>query len=280
MMLLSNEKSVIALDELDAHTMNKYSFKTIAESSVKSQNLNAESRQKSTDSAPKVAESTIDSTKDSTFAPSKAQVAMIESSLEKELIDKLLQKSDDLSATLKGFEKRFSDLQAQANEREKVAKEEGIKEGKMMVDLELKNSIEIEREKIASSINKLDSAIDGAKAQIEKLESELSSIALDIAKEVIIKEISAESAKVAASIAKELLKSMSGNLDVVIKVNPADFEFLNNLAKGKENIKIKSDDAIAKGGVVIISENGNIDGSIMSRYKLLKQSVIENLKGF
>ena len=103
---------------------------------------------------------------------------------------------------------------------------------------------------------------------------------LDIAKEVITKEVSEESAKVAASIAKELLKSMSGNLDVIIKVNPADFEFLNNLAKGKENIKIKSDDAIAKGGVVIISENGNIDGSIMSRYKLLKQSVIENLKGF
>ena len=260
-MLLSNEKSVIGANELDAHTMNKYDFKTITKQEMDSQKQKEEEN-------------------NSDDKPNKAQVAMIESSLEKELIDKLLQKSDDLSASLKGFEERFAELQAQANEREKIAKEEGIKEGKMMVDLELKNSIESEREKIASSINKLDSAIDGAKEQIAKLESELSSIALDIAKEVIIKEVSEESAKVAASIAKELLKSMSGNLDVVIKVNPADFEFLNNLAKGKENIKIKSDDAIAKGGVVIISENGNIDGSIMSRYKLLKQSVIENLKGF
>lgn len=260
-MLLSNEKSVISSNELDAHTMNKYDFKTITKQEIDSH------KQKRDD-------------EDNDDKPNKAQVAMIESSLEKELIDKLLQKSDDLSATLKGFEERFAELQAQASEREKAAKEEGIKEGQMMVNLELKNSIESEREKIASSVNKLDSAIDGAKEQIAKLESELSSIALDIAKEVIIKEISEESAKVAASIAKELLKSMSGNLDVIIKVNPADFEFLNNLAKGKENIKIKSDDAIAKGGVVIISENGNIDGSIMSRYKLLKQSVIENLKGF
>lgn len=260
-MLLSNEKSVISSNELDAHTMNKYDFKTITKQEIDSH------KQKRDD-------------EENDDKPNKAQVAMIESSLEKELIDKLLQKSDDLSATLKGFEERFAELQAQASEREKAAKEEGIKEGQMMVNLELKNSIESEREKIASSVNKLDSAIDGAKEQIAKLESELSSIALDIAKEVIIKEVSEESAKVAASIAKELLKSMSGNLDVVIKVNPADFEFLNNLAKGKENIKIKSDDAIAKGGVVIISENGNIDGSIMSRYKLLKQSVIENLKGF
>ena len=260
-MLLSNEKSVISSNELDAHTMNKYDFKTITKQEIDSH------KQKRDD-------------EENDDKQNKAQVAMIESSLEKELIDKLLQKSDDLSATLKGFEERFAELQAQASEREKAAKEEGIKEGQMMVNLELKNSIESEREKIASSVNKLDSAIDGAKEQIAKLESELSSIALDIAKEVIIKEVSEESAKVAASIAKELLKSMSGNLDVIIKVNPADFEFLNNLAKGKENIKIKSDDAIAKGGVVIISENGNIDGSIMSRYKLLKQSVIENLKGF
>lgn len=263
-MLLSNQKSVISSNELDAHTMNKYDFKTITKQEVDFKKHNNE-------------ENADESNK---IQINKAQVAMIESSLEKDLIEKLLKKSDDLSNSLRGFEEKFETLQAQATEREKVAKEEGIKEGQMMVNLELKNSIESEREKISSSILKLDSAIDGVKEQIAKLESELSSIALDIAKEVIIKEVSEESAKVAASIAKELLKSMSGNLNVVIKVNPADFEFLNNLAKGKENIKIKSDDAIAKGGVVIISENGNIDGSIMSRYKLLKQSVIENIKGF
>ncbi len=261
-MLLSNEKSVIGADELEAHTMNKYDFKTITKQEL---NRHKGDENDSDDEPHKV---------------NKAQAAMIESSLEKDLIEKLLKKSDDLSANLKGFEEKFETLQAQSAEREKAAKEEGIKEGQMMVNLELKNSIESEREKIGNSIIKLDSAIEGAKEQIAKLESELSSIALDIAKEVIIKEVSEESAKVAASIAKELLKSMSGNLNVVIKVNPSDFEFLNNLAQGKENITIKSDDAIAKGGVVIISENGNIDGNIMSRYKLLKQSVIENIKGF
>lgn len=255
--MLSNEKSVISSKELNTHTMNKYEFKTITKNEVKSQNLESHEQK---------------------IEPNKAQVSMIESSLEKDLIEKLLKKSDDLSASLKGFEERFNDLQTKSLEREKVAREDGIKEGKMMADLELKKDIEIEREKIASSLLKLESTIESTKEQIAKLESELSAIALDIAKEVIIKEISTDSAKVAASIAKELLKSMSGNLNVIIKVNPADFEFLNNLAKGKEHITIKSDDAIAKGGVVIISENGNIDGNIMSRYKLLKQSVLDNLQ--
>lgn len=237
--------------------MNKYEFKTITKNEVKMQNIESPEQK---------------------AEPNKAQVSMIESSLEKDLIEKLLKKSDDLSASLKGFEERFSDLQTKSLEREKSAREDGIKEGKMMADLELKKDIENEREKIASSLSKLESTIESTKEQIAKLESELSAIALDIAKEVIIKEISTDSAKIAASIARELLKSMSGNLNVIIKVNPADFEFLNNLAKGKEHITIKSDDAIAKGGVVIISENGNIDGNIMSRYKLLKQSVLDNLQ--
>lgn len=237
--------------------MNKYEFKTITKNEVKMQNIESPEQK---------------------AEPNKAQVSMIESSLEKDLIEKLLKKSDDLSASLKGFEERFSDLQTKSLEREKSAREDGIKEGKMMADLELKKDIETEREKIASSLSKLESTIESTKEQIAKLESELSAIALDIAKEVIIKEISTDSAKIAASIARELLKSMSGNLNVIIKVNPADFEFLNNLAKGKEHITIKSDDAIAKGGVVIISENGNIDGNIMSRYKLLKQSVLDNLQ--
>ncbi|WP_181881816.1 flagellar assembly protein FliH [Helicobacter sp. MIT 14-3879] len=257
---MNNDKSVISSQELSRHSMKKYEFKTISQNELRQQ----DELKKSNDFEVK--------------EPSRSQVAMIESSLEKELIEKLLIKSDDLAASLSNFQTQFQTLQTQSIEREKAAKEEGIKEGQMMVNLELKNSIETEREKIAKSIEKLDNEIKNAKEQIIKLESELSTIALDIAREVIIKEISQYSAKIAASIAKELLQSMSANLNVVIKVNPSDFEFLDNLIKNKSNISIKSDDAIAKGGVVIVSENGNIDGNVMSRYQLLKQSVLENFR--
>lgn len=252
-----NDKNVIASDKLDGHNMKKYEFKKIVIDDIEPIHKQQDFLEPE---------------------PSQSQVNMIQSSLEKELIEKLLLKSDDLASSLNNLQTQFQTLQTQSIQREKSAREEGIKEGKMMADLELKNEVEQEKEKIANSLIKLDEVIESVKSQIVKLESELSMIALDIAKEVIIKEISENSAKVAASISKELLKSMSGNLNIVLKVNPADFSYLDSLVKNKNTITIKSDDAIAKGGVVIISDNGNIDGNVMSRYQLLKQSVLENFR--
>ena len=69
---------------------------------------------------------------------------------------------------------------------------------------------------------------------------------------------------------------MSMNLNMIIKVNPIDFHYLNNMLKNNQNIEIKDDDTIQKGDIVIISDNGNIDGNVMSRYQIL--SVLENFR--
>lgn len=210
--------------------------------------------------------------------PNKSQISMIASSLEKDLIEKLLKKSEDLEKSLNGIKAQFQDLQKVSLEREKQAFENGVKEGESRINLNLKNEIENERNKIIGSINKLDSTIENSKKEINKLELELSAIALDIAREVIIKEISSQSAKIAESIAKELLASLGENLNVVLKVNPSDFAHLSEVFSDKMHVKIQIDDAIARGGIVILSENGNIDGGVMSRYKLLKQSVLDNFR--
>lgn len=263
--LNNTEQSIISSQELEKHNMKKYEFKKLDTSipppnAANPTNL-AESKPQ--DSAP---------------SPTPSQVSMIQSSIEKELIDKLLAKSDGLANTLSSFQEQFEKLQSQSSEKEKIAREEGFKEGELKAQLNFQDDMAREKERVAKSIIALDETIEGVKAQINKLESELSAIAIDIAKEVIIKEIDENSAKIAAHIAKELLQSMGGNLNVIIKVNPLDFDYLNNLIKNSQNVKLKSDDAIAKGGVVIISDNGNIDGNVMSRYKILKQSVLENLR--
>lgn len=241
--------------------MKKYEFKRLDETQLKTQIPSKEINE-------------VKNTKN----PTQSQVSMIQSSIEKELIEKLLIKSDDLANSLNNFQMQFEKLQSQSLEKERNAREDGFKEGEIKAQLGFKDEMEKEKERISKSVIKLNDAIQNAKEQIEKLESELSTIAIDIAKEVIVKEINTNSAKIAASIAKELLHSMSLNLNIIIKVNPVDFSFLNSLVKNKENIKIKSDDAISKGGVVIISENGNIDGNVMSRYQILKQSVLENFR--
>ncbi|WP_181646827.1 flagellar assembly protein FliH [Helicobacter sp. 16-1353] len=253
----NNDKSIISLQELDGHNMKKYEFKKIDMNDIKIQETKNTNEDK---------------------MPTQTQVSMIQSSLEKELIEKLLIKSDELANSFNNLQMQFEKLQSQTNEKEKIAREEGFKEGELKAQLSFKDSLENEKEKIAKSLVTLDDTIENAKKQIVKLESELSAIALDIAKEVIVKEVDANSAKIAALISKELLQSMSANLNIIIKVNPIDFDFLNNLVKNKQNIKIKSDDAIQKGGVVVISENGNIDGNVMSRYQILKQNVLENFR--
>lgn len=253
----NSDTSVIALKQLDKHNMKKYEFKKIEPGEVivrQNENIDTES------------------------TPTQSQVSIIQSSLEKELIEKLLSKSDDLSNSLNSFQSQFEKLQIQSQEREKTAREEGFREGEMKAKLNLNEELEKEKEKIAKSIAVLDSVIENIKSQVVKLENELSTIALDIAKEVIIKEIDTNSAKIASLISKELLQSMSANLNIIIKVNPLDCEMLTNDLKDKENITIKPDDAVSRGGVIIISEDGNLDGNIMSRYNLLKQSVLDNFR--
>ena len=53
--------------------------------------------------------------------------------------------------------------------------------------------------------------------------------------------------------------------------------YLKENLKDKEKIQIEADNAISRGGVVISSNLGNLDGNVMSRYKMLKQSVLDNL---
>lgn len=256
---VNNDTSVILRQQLDNHNMKKYEFKKIEYPTTKEA------------SAPKKDEK-------EEFTPSPTQISMIQSSLEKELIEKLLSKSDDLSNSLNNFQAQFETLQIQSMEREKIAREEGYKEGEMKAKLGYSDELKKEKERISKAIITLNDTIENIKSQIMKLENELSAIALDIAKEIIIKEIDSNSAKIASLISKELLKSMSSNLNIIVKVNPLDFEFLDRELKENPNIKLKSDDAIAKGGVIVISENGNVDGNIMSRYNILKQSVLDNFR--
>ena len=241
MLLNSNDKSIISSQELNRHNMARYEFKKL--------NLD-EMQEINTQKKVEIEEN----------IPTQSQVSMIQSSIEKDLIEKLLAKSDDLSNSLNNFQIQFDKLQSQIGEKEKVAREEGFKEGELKAKLSFQDELERENERITKSVVTLNETIDNIKKQI------------------IIKEVDENSSKIAALISRELLQSMSMNLNMIIRVNPVDFDYLNNLFKNNQNIKIKSDDAIQKGGVVIISDNGNVDGNVMSRYQILKQSVLENFR--
>ena len=42
-----------------------------------------------------------------------------------------------------------------------------------------------------------------------------------------------------------------------------------------QNVEIVEDDAVKEGGVVILSDVGNIDAQILQRFKAIKEAILE-----
>lgn len=199
---------------------------------------------------------------------------------ETEVIDKILQKSDVLAQSLQKLQEQFDKQGREIDEKVSAAKaeakEQGLNEGYQKAKQELEAQINSQKELYGISIQRIDTNIAESKNHILSLEKELSSIALDIAKEVILAEVSTNSAKIASSLARALLQDLSQNTQVTLKVFPGDLEDLKESLKDLTNVTLEADQAITKGGVVILSNEGNIDGDIFMRFETLKKSILEN----
>lgn len=199
---------------------------------------------------------------------------------ETEVVDKILQKSDVLAESLQKLQEQFDKQEKEINEKVSLArneaKEQGYNEGYQKAKQELEAQINSQKELYALSIQRIDTNILESKNHILTLEKELSSIALDIAKEVIAAEINANSAKIASALSRTLLQDIAQNTRVILKVFPGDLEELKESLKDLSNVSLEADPAIAKGGVIILSNEGNIDGNIFMRFETLKKSILEN----
>ena len=109
--------------------------------------------------------------------------------------------------------------------------------------------------------------------KILSIEKELISVALDIAKEVIQKEVSENSKEIALSLAKALMEDIKDATKITIKVNPKDVKYLKE--QNLQNVEIVEDDAVKEGGVVILSDIGNIDAQVPQRFKAIKEAILE-----
>lgn len=199
---------------------------------------------------------------------------------ETEVVDKILQKSDVLAQSLQKLQEQFDKQEKEINQRvadaKAEAKEQGYNEGYQKAKQELEAQINSQKELYSLSIKRIDEHISNAKTHITNLEKELSSIALDIAKEVITNEVNTNSAKIATSLARNLLQNLAENTQVTLKVFPGDLEELKETLQDLNNVTIQADPAIAKGGVIILSNEGNIDGDIYMRFEALKKSILES----
>ncbi|MCI2236107.1 MULTISPECIES: flagellar assembly protein FliH [Helicobacter] len=284
---INEHKNIITEERKSKHDIQKYSFRNM-EVAKKQQTLDTKK-----DFAQKEPEPTISQTSPISQDLSEEQIQEVQKIeeipvqvapslklFETEVVDKILQKSDVLAQSLQKlqeqFDKQEKEISQKVIEAKAEAKEQGFNEGYQKAKQELEAQINSQKELYSLSIKRIDEHISNAKNHIINLEKELSSIALDIAKEVITNEVNTNSAKIATSLARNLLQNLAENTQVTLKVFPGDLEELKETLQDLNNVSIQGDPAIAKGGVIILSNEGNIDGDIYMRFEALKKSILES----
>ena len=87
-------------------------------------------------------------------------------------------------------------------------------------------------------------------------------------------ELNDNSKEVAKVLSDELIKELQSASKVTLKVNPKDHGAISEHVGSLEHIEVVSDSAISEGGVIAISDAGNIDAEISKRFERVKKAVL------
>jgi flagellar assembly protein FliH len=253
--------TVIQNSSLAKHNVTKYTFKVIG-----SPNRNKEEKTLSQENHPNARES------------DKVDSSALSSKSKESLIESLMKKTDDMSSN---FIKLQMKLEAKEEEYEvnlKRAKEEAFAEGmkagkaKAIEDADISKSDALSL--FALSVKKLDVSANDFEVALEKVKENLMNAALDIAREVVNVEVSNNSANIAKILSSELIKELQSASKITLKVNPKNHGVISQEVGSLKHIEVVSDSAISEGGVVAISDAGNIDSEISKRFEKVKKAAL------
>ena len=252
---------IINGEAVTKHNIDKYTFKTFDD----------ENKNNTCDNSKKENQS-----EEMTKQQPQQQQPQQQNTVNSEVVEKLLGKIEELSNNIVNiqvqFEKQLNECKTNAQKEKDLAFEEGYKKAKEEIEAKYTKEFEEKITLLNKSIEKLDSVYNMFEEKILSIEKELIAVALDIAKEVIQKEVSENSKEIALSLAKALMEDVKDATKIEIKANPKDVEYLKSNLK---NVQIVADDAIKEGGVVIMSDIGNIDAQIIQRFKAIKEAILE-----
>ncbi|ECL7251058.1 flagellar assembly protein FliH [Campylobacter jejuni] len=271
-----NRSNVISGGASDQHVVEGYRFKVISEFDNHTgekkhiQTPDEENANISLNDEKPVEENQVIA---STQAVMETQIPTFQPSF----VEDLLKKTDEMSSNIiklqMQIESQENEFNNRLNSELENAKEKFTKEGYEKAKEEFQKELTDFKDKYLKSIAKLDNACENLENFIEKNEKELADTAIDIAKEVILKELELNSSKIAYALAKDLIGELKGASAIELKVNAEDYEYLKEQFDQNAHIKISLDDAISKGSVVIISDAGNIESNLNSRLTKIKKMV-------
>ncbi len=244
---------VIDSDNLDKHHVKKFQFATIAQvdnnKSAFDQTLFSAT---STD-----IEEPQEDNEEETSRPSNQEA------------DALLQKIEYLSGENIRLETELESLQKRFDEEIAKAREEAFEKGKVEgiqeTQVTFQEHNDTHNTQLIKSITSLEEAAQRVEAFLDASKEELIEASGIIAEKIIKKELEEHSHIVAKKLADSFINDLKEASTITLKVNPQDAHYIEEAYKERKKIIVDADDAINKGGIIILSDIGNIDGNIDTR---------------
>ncbi|HIC13043.1 MAG TPA: flagellar assembly protein FliH [Sulfurimonas sp.] len=251
---------VIRKDNLAKHNVNKYNFKVIS-----SGNENENVSTVGEELTPRAKIKDVDS-------------SALSSSSKESLIESLMQKTDEMSSNFIKLQMKLEQKEEEYELSLRKAKEEafaeGIKAGVAKVQEDMSKNTSQNMELFASSVKKLEVSANEFEVSLEGIKKELITAALDISKEVIKVEIGVSANEIAKVLSDELLKDLQSASKVTLKVNPNNHGVISEHVGKLKHVSVVSDSAISEGGVIVLSDAGNIDSQITKRFERVRRAAL------
>jgi len=263
--------TVISSEYLDKHNVDKYNFKILALGGSKS-----------TESPHKFQKTVFGNVEkkeaEEEKKETKVDTSSISSNSKDSLIESLMKKTDEMSTNFIKLQMKLEAKEEEYEQKLAQAKEssfsEGFEAGKIEASKDIESSLSQRVEQLANSISKLDSSAEDFSRSLEVIKQDLVSAAINIASEVVKVEVSLNSSEIAKNLAQEIVDDLKESSSIKLKVNPVDHGALSEYFGGLKHIEVISDSAVSAGGVIVLSDVGNVDAQINKRFERVKKTAL------
>ena len=258
---------VISEGKLSKHTMDKYKFKVFS--------MNAGNNDEDVDKNQETSNSAVSEK----FQENRVDVNEVDSSSlstgsKDSLIESLMKKTDEMSSNFIKLQMKLETMGDEHKiELEKV-KDESFQKGLEQSKNNQEQSYENGLNQFLSSVQTLESSANEFEVALEGIKNSLVEAACDIAKEVISLELSNNSNEIAEVLSKELINELQSASKIKLKVNPKNHGAISQSIGSMEHIEVISDNAVSEGGVIVLSDAGNIDAQIQKRFERVKRAAL------
>ncbi len=265
--------TLISTQKINEHSITKYNFRVLPnnfddevtsslisdESSLEKESFIAEENQNPSD----------DNEIDSSSMSRNSKEALIES---------LMKKTDEMSSNFiklqMKLESREQEYLLDLEKTKEDSFSQGLEAGILKVTEDSKGDLLKGIEQFSISVSTLENAAKDYETALENIKSELVSAAVDISQEVINIELSQNSNDIAKKLGDSLILELQSASKIVLKVNPKDHGAISEHVGLLSHIDVVSDKAVSEGGVIAISDAGNIDSQISKRFQRVKRAAL------